>query len=351
MKVTGWPAEVRTERLLLRRLADSDIDEFARLNADPRVMEHFPATLSRAESEAAIVRWRAASAEHGVEFCAVEVPGVTRFAGVLGLAVCTFPAPFTPAVEVGWRLLAEHHGKGYATEGALAALHVGFEQMGLSEIVALTLLRNRPSWRVMEKLGMVRDPADDFDHPRVAPGSPHRRHILYRIRAARFRELHGALTTAEAAARALARSAHGAQRYGEGPYLNHLATVRGILREHGHDGALGVAAWLHDTVEDTAVQRADIERDFGPEVAALVWAVTGVGETRKERVTSAYAKMRAHPAAVDLKLADRIANSEASRRDNPRLFAMYRDELPGFEAALAAHGDAALWARLRAALA
>ena len=351
MKVTGWPDEVRTERLLLRRLEDSDLDDFARMNADPRVMEHFPSCLTREESAAALPRWMAAQTEHGVMFSAIELPGIARFAGFVGLAVCTIAAPFAPAVEVGWRLLPEHQGKGYATEGALASLHVGFERMGLAEIVALTVLANRPSWHVMEKLGMLRDPADDFDHPRMPPDHPRRRHILYRIGAARFRDLHGELPEPEAGARALARSAHGAQRYGEAPYLSHLATVRGVLRDFGHGGPLAVAAWLHDAVEDTAVGRDEVERRFGPEVAALVWAVTGVGETRKARVASAYAKMRAHPAAVVLKLADRIANSEASRRQNPRLFAMYREELPGFEAALGAHGDPAMWARLRAALA
>jgi RimJ/RimL family protein N-acetyltransferase len=351
VKLQGWPKEVRTERLLLRALADADLDEFARMNADARVMQHFPSCLTRAESEAAVVRWRRAAAEHGVEFCAVEVPGVTRFAGVLGLAMATFPAHFTPCVEVGWRLLPEHQGHGYATEGALASLRVGFERMGLDEIVALTIPRNRASWRVMEKLGMLRDPADDFEHPMVPPGSPIRPHILYRIGAARFRDLHGELPEPEASARALARSAHAAQRYGEAPYLSHLASVRGILRDFGHEGALAVAAWLHDAVEDTSLEREEIERAFGGDVAALVWAVTGVGETRKERVASAYAKMRAYPQAVTLKLADRIANSEASRRNNPRLYAMYREELPGFEAALGAHGDPAMWARLRAALA
>jgi (p)ppGpp synthase/HD superfamily hydrolase len=103
-------------------------------------------------------------------------------------------------------------------------------------------------------------------------------------------------------------------------------------------------------VEDTSLEREEIERAFGGDVAALVWAVTGVGETRKERVASAYAKMRAHPPAVTLKLADRIANSEASRRNNSRLHTMYREELPGFEVALGAHGDPAMWSRLRAAL-
>jgi (p)ppGpp synthase/HD superfamily hydrolase len=152
-------------------------------------------------------------------------------------------------------------------------------------------------------------------------------------------------------ARDFAVLAHGGQKYGTHPYGVHLAAVRKVLADFGHAGALAVAAWLHDTVEDTSATREQIEAEFGPEVAALVWAVTGVGQNRKERVADAYAKMRALPEAITLKLADRIANSEASAKDNPKLLAMYRSELPTFEAALMPHGDPRMWERLRRALA
>ncbi len=155
---------------------------------------------------------------------------------------------------------------------------------------------------------------------------------------------------AETKARAFAVKAHGDQRYGNEPYVVHLEAVRAVLRDFGHGGDLGVAAWLHDVLEDTSVTREEIEREFGPDVAALVWAVTGVGKNRKERSQSAYEKMQALPAAVTLKLADRIANCEASAKNNPELLTMYRDELPAFASALAGLGDPAMWARLRRVL-
>jgi (p)ppGpp synthase/HD superfamily hydrolase len=152
----------------------------------------------------------------------------------------------------------------------------------------------------------------------------------------------------ETEARAFAVEKHGGQRYGDRPYVVHLEAVRAVLADFGYDGTLAVAAWLHDTVEDTDATREEISARFGEEVAALVWAVTGTGETRKERNAAAYAKMRAHPPAAVLKLADRIANVEASRT-RPDKLAMYRSELDGFTRALEGLGDPRMWARLRAA--
>lgn len=154
----------------------------------------------------------------------------------------------------------------------------------------------------------------------------------------------------EERARRFAVAAHKGQRYGHEPYEAHLAATRQVLRDFGYDGDLAVAAWLHDTVEDTSVTRDQIEAQFGSDVAALVWAVTGVGNSRTERNADAYAKMQAHPPAVTLKLADRIANSEASL-DMPRYHAMYRRELAGFATALGEHGDPRMWERLRRVLA
>jgi (p)ppGpp synthase/HD superfamily hydrolase len=154
----------------------------------------------------------------------------------------------------------------------------------------------------------------------------------------------------EQRARDFAVEKHGAQRYGDQPYVVHLAAVRAVLASFGYGGALAVAAWLHDVVEDTGVGRDEVAARFGVEVAELVWAVTGVGESRKERNASAYDKIRRLPAAATLKLADRIANVEASH-SAPDKRAMYRAEWPAFSAALAGLGDERLWARLRAALA
>src|SRR5262249_32174896 len=149
---------LRTDRLLLRPWRDSDVESFAALNADPRVMEHFPALLSSAESAASAARIRAHLEEHGFGLWAVEVVGVTSFAGFVGLAVPRFEAAFTPCVEIGWRLAFAHWGQGYATEAARAAVAFGFERLGLAEIVSFTVPGNVRSRRVMERLGMARDP-------------------------------------------------------------------------------------------------------------------------------------------------------------------------------------------------
>ncbi len=111
---------------------------------------------------------------------AVEIPGVTSFAGFTGLSVPAFEASFTPCVEVAWRLAREHWGRGYATEAARAAIEFGFKQAGLDEIVAFTVPANTRSVRVMEKLGMKF--SGEFDHPAIADGHPLRRHVLYRVR-------------------------------------------------------------------------------------------------------------------------------------------------------------------------
>ena len=172
---------MRTERLLLRRWRPSDRAPFAALNADPRVMRHFPATLSRAESDAYAERIEAHFAEHGFGLWAVEAPDLAAFIGFVGLSVPRFEAPFTPCVEIGWRLAAEHWGRGYAPEAARAALAFGFETLALAEILSFTAAANQPSRRVMEKLGMTHDPADDFDHPALPEGHALRRHVLYRL--------------------------------------------------------------------------------------------------------------------------------------------------------------------------
>lgn len=181
LDVTRDAEEVRTARLLLRRWRAGDRVPFAVLNADPRVVEYLPGPLKRDESDALVARADGHFDEHGFGPWAIEVPGETPFAGFVGLSMPRFTAEFTPCVEVGWRLAAEHWGRGYATEGARAALDLGFDRLGLDEIVAFTVPANVRSRRVMEKLGMTRDPADDFDHPSLAEGHPLRRHVLYRM--------------------------------------------------------------------------------------------------------------------------------------------------------------------------
>jgi ribosomal-protein-alanine N-acetyltransferase len=185
------PVTLRTPRLLLRPWRGQDADAFAAMFADPKVMEFLGPAQDRAAVDAAIARIAAHFAEHGFGWWAVEAPGLAPFIGWIGLAVPRFDAPFMPAVEVGWRLASAHWGKGYATEGARAALQAGFTTFGLDEIVAFTVPANTRSLRVMERLGMTRDAAGDFDHPRLAEGDPLRRHVLYRIGRNRWQELAG----------------------------------------------------------------------------------------------------------------------------------------------------------------
>ena len=173
---------LRTERLVMRGWRDSDRGPYAAMNADPRVMEHFPGTMTRAESEAHAERVDEHFAEHGFGLWAVEVPGEGEFIGFVGLAVPRFEEHFTPAVEVGWRLAAPWWGHGYATEAAREAVRFGFEDAGLVEIVSFTAPANERSRAVMRRIGMTHDPADDFDHPALPPGHRLRRHVLYRLR-------------------------------------------------------------------------------------------------------------------------------------------------------------------------
>jgi RimJ/RimL family protein N-acetyltransferase len=174
--------ELRTERLLLRQWRDSDLEPFADMNADADVMEYFPAPLGREESDAHADRIRAKMAQDGWGLWAVEVVGHAPFAGIVGLWVPRLELHFTPCVEIVWRLAREHWGNGYATEAAQVSLAYGFEELALEEIVAWTAVGNERSRRVMERLGMTRDPADDFEHPLAPPESAVRPQVLYRLR-------------------------------------------------------------------------------------------------------------------------------------------------------------------------
>lgn len=174
---------MRTDRLLLRAWKASDLEPFAAMNADPRVMEFFPTVLTAEETRAMIGRIEAHFERHGFGPWAVEAPDGS-FIGFVGLMVPTWAAHFTPCVEIGWRIAFDHWGRGYATEAAREALKYGFEQLGLKEIVSLTTVTNRRSRHVMEKLGMEYSPADDFDHPNIAEGHPLRKHVLYRLKRA-----------------------------------------------------------------------------------------------------------------------------------------------------------------------
>jgi RimJ/RimL family protein N-acetyltransferase len=173
--------KLESARLLMRQWRDDDLRAFAAMCADPQVMRYFPEPLSYLESAALIGRMRGHFAELGFGLWALERKDTGDFIGFTGLSVVGFDAPFTPAVEIGWRLAREHWGLGFASEAAWTALRCGFEQLGQDEIVSFTAVSNEPSQKVMQAIGMHREPADDFDHPNVPEGHPLRPHVLYRI--------------------------------------------------------------------------------------------------------------------------------------------------------------------------
>lgn len=183
MKTLSEPLTLATPRLLLRAWRDEDRAPFAALNADPEVMRYFPALQGREASDASIDAWQAQFLQQGWSNWAVELRGEGRFIGFVGLSVPRRPLPFSPCVEIGWRLAAAHWGRGYATEAAQACLAAGFGVLDLDEIVSFTALQNRPSRAVMERLGM-QDSGEDFDHPALPPGHALARHCLYRLRRA-----------------------------------------------------------------------------------------------------------------------------------------------------------------------
>jgi RimJ/RimL family protein N-acetyltransferase len=170
---------LRTERLLLRPWRDDDVEAFAALNADPIVMEHFPSLLDRAQTEAMVGRIRAHFDREGFGLWAVEVPGVAPFIGFTGLQRPTF---MPESVEVGWRLARAAWGAGYATEAARAAVAYAFETLALPELISMTVPSNVRSQRVMAKLGFIRDPLADFEHPNIPVGAAMRSHWLFRLR-------------------------------------------------------------------------------------------------------------------------------------------------------------------------
>lgn len=188
---TTVPIELRTPRLLLRPWRPEDLEPFAELNADPRVMEHFPAPLDRRESDA-LAAWTAEAVERqGWGRWALEVVETGAFIGFTGLAHPTFDAHFTPTIEISWRLAHHAWGRGYATEAATAALTFAFDGLGVDEVVSYTATVNHRSSAVMERLGMSHDPDDDFDHPLLEQGHRLCRHLLYRLPAERWHERHG----------------------------------------------------------------------------------------------------------------------------------------------------------------
>ncbi|MPS48580.1 GNAT family N-acetyltransferase [Methylobacillus sp.] len=184
--------EVPTERLVLRQWREADLAPFALLNADPEVMAYFPDTLDSQQSDAMARRCASLIEQRGWGLWAVEERLSHRFIGFVGLHIPAHDLPFQPCVEIGWRLARTYWGQGYAFEAAQAALRIGFEELGLEEIVAFATAENRRSIALMERLSMRQDIAGSFDHPAVADIPRLRPHVLYRLRLHRWRQAQGA---------------------------------------------------------------------------------------------------------------------------------------------------------------
>ena len=173
---------LETARLILRPWTQKDAEPFATMSSDPDVMKHLLPFASREAIDSWIERQKAHLTQHGFCFWVLESKVSGEFVGAAGLLRVAYEAPFTPAVEVGWRVARQFWGKGYAPEAAAKAIEFGFQNHRLPEIVANTVHTNRNSRRVMEKLGMSNDSSDDFDHPMVPINNPLRRQTLYRLR-------------------------------------------------------------------------------------------------------------------------------------------------------------------------
>jgi RimJ/RimL family protein N-acetyltransferase len=171
--------EIRTGRLLMRRWRDADREPFAELNGDPETLVYFPATLTRAESDAFVDRIEAGFAERGYGLWALEVIRTGDFIGFTGLAPMPSDVPGGGGTEIGWRLARPAWRHGYATEAAQAALRVGFDGVGLPEIWSMTAVLNTPSQAVMRRIGMSE--VARFEHPRVPDGSPVKPHVMYHL--------------------------------------------------------------------------------------------------------------------------------------------------------------------------
>lgn len=173
------PMTLHGPRLILRPWRPGDAGPLAAINTDPEAMRHFAAPMTRAESDAWMARLQSHIDQHGWGFWCVELRDAPGCIGAVGLLHVAFAAPFTPAVEIGWRIAPGLQRQGLAEEAARLALAAGFGPLGLPEVVAFTRAANAPSWRLMEKLGMAR--GEDFEHPRLPEGHPARPHRLYRL--------------------------------------------------------------------------------------------------------------------------------------------------------------------------
>lgn len=173
---------IETERLILRTWEDDDAEPYYRINQDPKVLEFLPGPMTINQAKVFIFEMNQRFTEYNYTLWAAEEKATASLMGFIGLQVPRWQAHFSPCVEVGWRLGSEYWGKGYAPEGARAALDYGFNTLNFSEIVSFTVPANHRSIRVMEKIGMQRDFEGDFEHPNFIPDHPLCKHVLYRVK-------------------------------------------------------------------------------------------------------------------------------------------------------------------------
>ena len=173
--------QLETERLILRGWQDSDLEPFSTITADPEVRRYYPNVLTKDETRLVIERIKSHVEKEGFGLWALELRETGEMIGYTGLSKPTIEAHFMPCVEIGWQIAKHHWGKGYAPEAAIKALEDGFSRLNLNEIVSFTSKLNSKSIRVMEKMGMLRNPKDDYMHPLLPDGHPLKPHVLYRL--------------------------------------------------------------------------------------------------------------------------------------------------------------------------
>lgn len=166
-----------SERLGFRNWRPEDLEEFARLNSDEQVMEHFPKTLNQQEVEKLIAKLSQHYAKNGFTYYAAEISETKEFIGMIGLAYQEYTSPFTPAIDIGWRLKREAWGKGYATEGAKRCLNYAFDELGIEKIISVCTIDNIRSENVMKKIGMTKK--GEFNHPGLVDNPEYAKHICY----------------------------------------------------------------------------------------------------------------------------------------------------------------------------
>ncbi|MCB0512951.1 MAG: GNAT family N-acetyltransferase [Bacteroidetes bacterium] len=172
---------LETDRLILRTWVDEDLESMLAINQDPKVMEYFPSLQDLDMTKNFIAKVNAHFKNHGYSLYAAVRKDTNEFIGFIGLLIADFESHFTPATEIGWRLSSNHWGQGFATEGAKAVLDYAFRELKIPEIVSFTAAGNAKSIRVMQKIGLQHNEADDFNHPKLDDKSPLKRHVLYRL--------------------------------------------------------------------------------------------------------------------------------------------------------------------------